>query len=1110
MKLAEFSVKHSLFINLLSVLILLIGVIAMFTLNREAFPVIDFDEAAVQTYYPGAPADDVEKLVTTLLEKELREVDDVEEMRSVSRDGVSVISLKINSDVNDAERRKIINDIQKAVDRVTDLPEGVEDRPVVQEINSKIFPVLNVAVGGEVDEFTLQDEADILKEMLEDIRGVAKVTLTGYRDQEFWVEPDPVKLQQLHVSIEEIMEGLRSRNITIPGGRLKTPQEEFNIKTTGEFTTKEEIEQVIIRANDSGNWLRVKDVARVRHTFEEETTINKSFGERAIILQVSKKEKGDAIDVADGVYKTIEDFKRIAPPGLYVKPFDDLSYYIKRRLNVLRSNGIIGFIFVVLILFAFLHARPAFFTALGIPVAMAATLGLMIVFGITINLLTMFGLIIVLGMVVDDGIIISENVYRYVEEKMPPRQASVKGTSEVIAPVTATVITTIAAFFPLMYMAGLVGKFLRFIPLMVILALSASLVEAFIILPSHLADFLKPHSNNNSDKKQDEKDFKALIVMTIISCVIGMGVSLMTGSNPAGPILMIAAVGIMAMMVKRYPVLEYSLEKYKKLLEAALNKRYLVCGILAGVLAAALFVMIKVLPQTMYNSQGIEEFAVRAEAPAGTPLEKTEELMAPVEALIKSMPKQYLNTFVTKIGSIEAGRGMGDPSAKAGSNVAQIHVYLTPMHQRDKTPKQIIAELRPKLEKIKGFAKLYFYEFKQGPPVGRDIEFEIRGDDFKILKQLAEKVKAYLGRFEGVSDVSDSCDPGNRELRIAVDTDKAAVAGLSVGQIAGSIRNAFEGGIATSIKKTKAEEEINVRVRISDDLRTTRDIFGKLLIPNGRGNLIALNKVAAIEFKQGLRSVTHLDGKRYLQVSASVNQRKIKTKELVGKVLQEFNAVSRGYPGYTLRISGEEKENQEAFQSLMAAFLIAVLAIFMILATLFNSLVQPFLVMLTIPFSLIGVVIALLIHGLPMSLLAFIGVVGLAGVVVNDSIVLVDFTNRLRRQGASRRRSLVQAGILRFRPVMLTTLTTVAGLSTVAYGIGGFDPFLRPMALSIAWGLAFATGLTLVIMPCFYAIMDDLTMKVVCHPTVLKLAKNGKAVCEKFQEPGQTDNENKT
>ncbi len=1089
MKIAEFSVKNSLFINLVSVLIIIIGVISMFTLNREAFPVIEFDKVSVQTVYPGAPAEDVEKFVTTLLETELRQVDDIEEILSVSREGLSSISLTMNPDIDENDRRKIVNDIQKAVDRVTDLPRDIEDRPVVFEVNSKIFSVINIGLSGNINEHALQDIADNLKDELEEIDGVAKVTHQGYRDQEFWVEPDLNKMLLMHVSIEEIMAALKGRNITVPAGTLKTQDEDFVVKTTGEFTTKEEIENVIIRANDAGNWLRVKDVAFVRDTFEEQTQISKNMGEKAVLLSVYKKEKGDAIDVVDNTYKVLESFKGGLPKEIHMRTYDDMSYYIKRRLNVLRANGIIGFILVTLILFAFLHSRPAIFTALGIPMAMATTLGFMHVLGLTINLLTMFGLIIVLGMIVDDGIIIAENVYRYVEKGMSPKMAAIKGAGEVIAPVAATIITTIAAFFPLMYMGGILGKFLRFIPLMVIVALCSSVLEAFFILPSHLADFLKPAETANGESRKTRKDLKTIFIITIVSAVVGAIASVLTGSSPVGVIFLILLAGAGSMAVKKYPVLDTMIGYYKKLLEKALSKRYAVAAGITAVLLVCLFIIAFVLPKAMFSGKGVEEFQVRAEAKVGTPLEKTNELLKPAEELIRSMPKKYLQTFITTVGSIEAGRGMGDPSAKSGSNVAQIHVYLTPMQLRDKGPQEIMDDLRPELEKIKGFEKLYFYELKEGPPVGRDIEFNIRGDDLGKLRELADAVKQYMQGVEGVSDLSDSLDMGNRELRIVVDREKARQAQLSVGQIALSMRNAFEGGIATSIRKTKAEEEINVRVRVPEKARTSREVFDKLTVPNARGNLVPLKQVAHIELTQGLRSITHLDGKRYIQVAASVNQKKIKSSILVKKVLKKFNEIARDYPGYSIRIGGEEKENREAFADLKIAFLLAALAIFMILATLFKSLVQPFIVMLAIPFALIGVVVALLLHGEPLGLLAFIGIVGLAGVVVNDSIVLVDFINKLRREGVSRRNSIIQSGVLRFRPVMLTTLTTVAGLSTVAYGIGGFDPFLQPMALSISWGLAFATVITLIAMPCFYAIVDDLTQKIACHPTVRRLSK---------------------
>jgi len=1055
-KFAEFSVNHSLFVNLLSALVFILGIYAMFTVPREAFPPIDFDLVTVMTVYPGASAEDVEKLVTSPLEKELREVDDIDEITSQSRESASSISLKINPDAKDKD--KIVNDIQKAVDRVTDLPEAVEDRPVVTEINSKVFPIVHIALSGLRDDFKLQEIATLLKERLEEIPGVASVERRGYRNEEFWVEPDAQRLAEQRVSLEEIMQALASRNLSVPGGKLKTAGEEFSVKTLGEFTTKEEIEDVIIRANDQGNWLRVKDIAAVRHTFKDEEMTHRVLGTRAISLVLYKREKGDAIRIVDQAQAVIKEMKSKLPPELTITPYDDLSYYIRRRLNVLSSNGIFSFILVAGILFLFLHPRLAFFTALGIPFAMCATLFAMYVFGLSINLLTMFGLIIVLGMVVDDGIIISENVYRYVEQGMAPRAAAIKGTSEVIAPVAATVATTIVAFFPLMLMHGLLGKFVKFIPLMVIIALTASVLEAFIALPSHLAEFVRPikmRLNAGGESIHKGGAFLARLI--------------------AGQ---------------------------QKVLTRALERKYLVVGIMVIALFASVYIGFFKIPFILFPREGVEEFQVYAEAPVGTSLEKMQDMIAPVEKIVAGLPAKYLHMYETNLGMIAEGRG-GDPNAKYGTHLGYIHVYLTPLQKRDKSPQQIIDMLRPQVEELQkttGFDRLYFNEMQPGPPVGKPIEVQVRGNDFKVLQEISAKVKKQLASIPGVSDISDSYDLGNRELRIVVDMARAARAYLKVGQVATSIRNAFEGGLATTIKQTKAEEEIKVLVRLPEEQRNSREVFDALLVPNSRGDLVPLRAVSRIEEGQGLRSIGHRDGIRVLTVSAGVDNDKttsLKANQILSSKLKD---IAREYPGYTIKFGGEAEETGKSMASLLAAFGIALLLIFLILATEFSSLVQPFIIMLTIPFALIGVVVAFVTHGIPLSFLAIIGLVGLCGVVVNDSIVLIDFINKLRQEGVARRESILQATALRLRPIFLTSTTTVAGLSTVAYGIGGFDPFLKPMALAMCWGLFFSTSLTLVVMPCIYAIIDDLTVKVACHPTVMALRKNGQASCERQRE----------
>ncbi len=1040
MKLSEFSVRHSLFVNLLSVFLIIAGLISVFQLRREAFPEVSFDVVNIYTAYRGGSPEEVEKLVTTPLEKELKEVDDIEEIKSSSNEGLSIIILKIDPDVKNKD--KVVDDIQKAVDRVTDFPQGVDKRPEVIEITSKQIPVIKVSLSGNLDEFNLREYADNLKEQLEDIDGVASVGRSGYRDEEFWVEPDLDKLKEYYVSIEEIMAALKARNVTLPAGKLKPGDEEFIIKTQGEFITKEEIEDTIIRANDLGNWLKVKDVARVRHTFEDELIINKALGSRAITLVVIKKQKGDAIDIVKNVKKTIEEFRKRAHHELKITSFYDLSYYINRRLNVLKNNGLIGFIFVIAILFLFLHPTVALLTALGIPIAMLTTLWVMNLMGLSINLITMFGLILVLGMLVDDGIIISENVYRYVEGGMLPRQAAIKGSHEVMFPVLATIATSIAAFSPLLFMTGLIGRFVKNIPFIIIIALSASLLEAFIILPSHLADFLKV-PRQGMDKIKVKKET---------------------------------------------PWFQNMLKKYNKILEKALNNRYKVLTGIVMAFISAILIAKFFMPFILFSARGVEQFMVRAEAKPGTSLEKMNELILPVENFISKMPKEYFDTFETQVGEMTEERGF-DPYGQQGSNFAQVTVYLTPAQKRDKTAQKIVEQLRPGLNKIKGFEKLYFREFKEGPPVGKSIELHIRGEKFSVLNEITAKIKDYLKDLKGVYDISDTYDLGNRELRIIVDQEKAAQTYLTVGQIASGIRNAFEGGQATSIKRSKAEEEIKVLVRLPKKQRNTLEIFDKLFIPNSYGNLIPLKSVAQISEYQGLRSIKHLDGRRVLTVSAEVDNKQMTSLKANQLLEKKFKDIPSQYPGYTLKWAGEQEEARKSILSLFTAFWIAFLLIFLILATEFNSLVQPFVVMLTIPFGMIGVVIALLLHHEPISFFVILGLVGLTGVVVNDSIVLVDFINKLRKSGVSRRDSIMQAGALRLRPVILTTATTVAGLSTVAYGIGGADPFLQPMALTVAWGLLFATGLTLIVMPCIYAIIDDIALRLI-HKSAVRKTNN--------------------
>jgi multidrug efflux pump subunit AcrB len=1030
MKLAEYSVKNSILVNLISFLIIFIGLFSMYNLRKEAFPSVDFDVVTVTTNYPGAPAEDVEKFVTIPIEKEIKGISGIKEIASKSEEGISEIGITIDPKTFDKEQ--VIDDIERAVDRVKDLPEGVKDDPLVFELKSKEFPVLEISITGNASETEKRQYAEALEDMILDINGVSNIRRLGWLDEEFHVEVYPDKLHELHVSINEIMQALRARNITLPGGYLKTKTQEFNVRTSAEFNTVEEIENVIIRANDAGNWLRVKDVAAVSKGFEERQFIARTEGSRSLGMVVVKNETGDIIKIVDKVNETVESFKKTIPDNIKITTANDLSFYVKRRLGVLQNNGILGFILVTVVLFIFLDPIPALFTAFGIPISLFITFFVMSWAGLSINLISMVGMILVLGMLVDDGIVVSENVYRYVEKGMSPREAAVRGTTEVIAPVTATVLTTFAAFGPLLFVPDIMGKFIKQIPIVVMVALGASLIEAFIFLPSHLADFVRgtKHIHERSERAQQKGWYQKINSF------------------------------------------------YVKVLSKALRNKYKVLTGLVftfiGVLFFAFFIYkIKII---LFTGEGIEDFYIRAEAPKSTSLERMEELLQPVEKMVASMSNDELDSYRTYIGSISEEHGF-DPNAKNGSHLAQITVFLTPMQERSRDAKEIVDSLRPQLQKIEGFEKLYFFQPKEGPPTGRAIEIGVTGDNFETLQEISAKIVDHLKTVEGVSDVGTNYELGKQELRIIINEDKAQKYYLTIDDIASTVRYAFKGGVATSVKPLKAEDEIEVLVRFPQQFRNDETDFEKIYIENRLGNLIPLDAVADIRSYSGVYAITHLDGKRVIWVTGDVDGEKATSFSANQSVKEKFTGISHDYIGYSLKLGGEYEEQKETQANLLFSFIVALFLIFIILTANFGSMVQPFIVMTAIPFGFLGIIIAFMLHGRPLSFFALMGAVSLTGVVVNDSIVLVDFANNLRKEGKARFDSLIEAGQTRLRPVLMTTITTIAGLLSVAYGFGGGDPFLRPLGLAISWGLFFATGLTLIVIPCIYAMFDDIAVK---------------------------------
>ncbi len=1048
-KLIAFFSGNSLFVNLLAIGVLIAGIIYLQTENREAFPKIDFDFVIVSTIYPGATPSDVEKHVTIEIEEQLREVDGIEELSSNSLESRSVVVVQLDPDLENKD--KTVNDIKNAIDRIKDFPEDVED-PEVTELNTDQQPVLDISIinkngiHNDADEFKMRKYASILEDRLITTTGVARIEKKGYRDHEMIVEVNPSLLDTYHVAINEVILALSRKNIDFPGGSVKSSKEEILIRTIGEVDNPREISNVLIRANDMGNWVRVGDVARVRDSFEEVKIINKTEGQQSIALTIQKKSNSDIIDVVEEVTKKIETFKKILPDNYDIILNNDLSYFVKRRLDVLINNGLVGLILVILSLFITLGWRIALVTSLGVPLAFSGTFIWMGIQGVTINLMSMFGLIMVLGMVVDDAIIVAENIYRHIEDGEDVKGAVINGTAEVIIPVAGTIMTTIAAFAPLMFMSGIMGKFIWTLPAVVSVSLIASWVESMFILPSHVYDVEK-----NRSRRQGVTDGESLVDKTHF-------------------------------FEKIWAV-------YRGALSGVLHHRYIFSILIFILFAGTIAFGVLKVKFILFPQGNIETLTIKAEAPTGTTVQKMSERMSLIEKRVAQLPEHELDSYTTRAGIIQ--ESPTDPFTKRGSNYGIIMVYLTPMQSRERDAEEITVELRKKCAPIENnFEKLEFDKIRTGPPQGEPVSVTIKGDDFNVLQKIAAEYKDYLKTIDGVFDVKDTYEEGKTELLIHAIPQKAALTGITVYDIANTVRSCYEGTVATSIKKT--DEEIDIRVIFPDHLRKSTSSISRIKIANKMGNLVPLASISYVTYGKGISVINREDWKRSISVTADIEEEAegVSSVTVNRKLIDKFADIEDRYQEYTVDYEGEFKDTQESVENLVRSFLIAALVIYIILVALFRSLIHPIVIMGVIPLTLVGVIWAFYFHGLPLSFLGLMGVVGLTGVIVNDSIVLVSFINNNRKKHMELMDACIDAGVKRLRPVFLTTITTVFGLLPTAYGWGGFDPFLVPMAVSMSWGLLFGSTITLFGTPILYMVFSDIRYLFVKRDDYAEKAKN--------------------
>ena len=994
---------------------ILLGISTLFFIKRDIFPEVDFGEMVITTAYPGASPEDVELKVTNKIEDELKSVTGIKRYTSWSSENFSFIHVVIDSDERD--EKKVVREIRDAASRVKDLPDEVDDLPLVTELNTSVLQIIEVGLTGDLPYKALRELARQFEKKLENIPGVSHVDRYGYRDREIRVEVDPEKMIKPEVSLTDIVRAVSARNIRATGGSFESYTSEKNIVTLAQFRKPDEVGEVIVKTTFDGIPTRVKDIAVVRDDFEEEKVISRINGQSAISFIAHKNSSADIIRTVDAIKKLIEKEQRYLPEGVSLIISNDQSAYVKKRLNIVRNNGLIGLALVLIVLSIFLRPRIAFWVALGVPIALLGVIFLLPIFNSFLDTVTLTAMVLVIGIIVDDAIIISENIYQRFEKGDSPLEAAVNGVKEVFLPVVTTILTTFAAFAPLFFMPGILGKFVYVIPLVITLALLISLIESTLALPAHLAAGLKKRSSSR---------------------VAEMG-----------------------------HFFERLRQAFRGWVYAFLKFRYVLVIVFMGVLGGSITYAIKYMDFVLFPSSTAERFAIFLQMPTGTSLHATSKKITEVENILTQMGDDELESYMTRVGTF------GDDVVKTESeNYAAIYVNLTPFAERHRTADEIVENMRSHTKGIKDIRKLHYQIDSGGPPVGRPIMVRVVGANDAMRKRLADDVESFLKNTPGTKDIDRNDKEGKQQIELKLNYDRLARVGLTVADVARNVRIAYDGEVVTSVRY--GDEDVDFRVIFKESVRRNPDYLYQLHLPNKTGRLTALKSLATLENGPGPSNFNHYKGERTIVVSGDV-YKDITTPIKVAETVEEQFNLPQDYPGMRLVIGGEAEESAKSFNELLVILGIAALAIYALLILLFNSFWQPFLVMLAVPFGLTGVIFAFAVHGEVLGFLAMTGIIGLAGVVVNDSLVLVNHLNELCKCDPQRPlEDIVAEGTAnRLRAILLTTFSTVAGLLPLAYGIGGSDPYMGPMALALGYGLLFATPLTLILMPCLYMISAD-------------------------------------
>jgi multidrug efflux pump subunit AcrB len=1020
--LAKFFVDNAKFTIVAMIGLIIFGFSGLIALNSETFPTVKIGTVIITTVYPGASAQDIESRITKPLEDAIRSVRGLKQVKSVSQAGVSRVV--VVTDVDNYDVDTVVADLQRAVDRAQNLPVDLPTRPRFLEIKSDEFPVLELAVLGS-NENRLRDRiAYELKEELEDNPNTSSVLLTGYRERQFNILVNRQKMERQHVGLNEIRNKIAFQNLNMPGGNLEDGTSQTILKIDGKMRSVEELENLVIRANFSGEQVLLKDVASVQDSVEDAEALALYEGMRATFVTVAKKGGADVIKLSGEVRAVVDRLNEKYKGKVEFVIFNDEGKRVGNRVSVLSSNGLAGLVLVFVFLLLFLPGRAGLMAAVSLPLAVMATLGYMAAIGMTLNTITIIALVISLGMLVDNAVVIAENFSRLKGLGHSPREAILTTIRDLWLPIAATAMTTIAAFLPMLVTKGVMGQFISGIPIVVSAALLFSLAESFFLLPVRLV-------GGKGSVEQSQAASAAKVSEDWFD--------------------------------------RYLAKRFMSWIDWLVRRRYVTLGLFSFLIVGSVLMMAVVNKFILFPADQTEMYVARLELPEASRIERTEAKMQELAIKVRAELGDSLAHVTARIGVSESD--FGDPKSRRGENVGLLMMFMTDQAKNALPTNTVLSRLRA--IKIDDSKNLSFEARIGGPPVGAPVTAVFRSNNMEHLNEVTEKITRALNETKGVFDVEIDDVYGSEELALKVDQKQAARLGLDLATIGSAVRIAIAGEDVADVNLNN--RTVDYFLRLDDRDRRTSSDLRLVKVMDRMGNLIPLSQVASLVPQEQSPQIKRYDFKRAKTVTANINDELITSFEANAIVERKFAELSKEYEDVSLKFGGEGERTKESVTSLFQALILAVIGIFALLVFLFNSYIRPLIILSTIPLGLVGVAVSFYLHGRPISFLSLIGVIGLSGIIVNSGIVLISFIEQMKAEGKlGLHEILVRSSGLRLRAVVVTSLTTVCGLFPTAYGIGGADEFIIPLAMAMAWGLASGTILTLLWVPCAYAITEDL------------------------------------